>query len=169
MQLPTDDQFLLSRAELTERIRGILGGRAAEEIVFSEITTGAENDLERATALARQMVCIYGMSEQVGLAHCAQRQNGYQLAGMDGTLQRDCSEETAREIDEEVKRLLDRGYSEAKDILNEHRGQLESVAQELLKRETLDRTTFYRLVGKALPPEDSKPVGIPGNGQPVAT
>ena len=79
MQLPSEDQFLLSKSELIDRIRGILGGRAAEEIVFVEITTGAENDLERATALTRQMVCIYGMSPKIGLAHCAQRQNGYQL------------------------------------------------------------------------------------------
>ena len=124
MQLPGDDQFLLSKSELTDRIRGILGGRAAEEIVFAEITTGAENDLERATALARQMICVYGMSEKIGLAHTAQRQNGYQLAGMDGTFQRDCSEQTAREIDEEVKAFLDRCYAEAKDILQTHRDQL---------------------------------------------
>src|SRR5207249_1557940 len=90
MQLPTDEQFLLSQSELVDRIRGLLGGRAAEEIVFGEVTTGAENDLERATALARQMVCLYGMSDKVGLAHCAQRPG--QFLGGDGPwLQRDCS------------------------------------------------------------------------------
>jgi cell division protease FtsH len=168
MQLPSDDQFLLSKSELTDRVRGILGGRAAEEIVFAEITTGAENDLERATALARQMVCIYGMSETIGLAHCAQRQNGLHAAGMDGTLQRDCSEQTAREIDEEVKKFLDRSYVEAKDILNAHRDQLESVAKELLHRETLDRTAFYSLVGKAPPKEERKAAEVrqPNQGIP---
>ena len=75
MQLPTEDQFLVTRGELLERLRGLLGGRAAEEMVFDEVTTGAENDLERATALARQMVAMFGMNERIGLAHCAQRQN----------------------------------------------------------------------------------------------
>ncbi|MEW6160818.1 MAG: ATP-dependent zinc metalloprotease FtsH, partial [Verrucomicrobiota bacterium] len=133
MQLPSDDQFLLSKSELLDRVRGILGGRAAEEIVFNEITTGAENDLERATALARQMVCVYGMSEAIGLAQCAQRHGPMFLAGQDGSFQRDCSEQTAREIDEEVKKILDRAYLEAKNILTSHRDQLESVTAELLR------------------------------------
>lgn len=154
MQLPGDDQFLLSRAELVDRIRGVLGGRAAEEIVFNEITTGAENDLERATALARQMVCVYGMSPRIGLAHTAQRPNGA-FAGMDGSFQRDCSEATAREIDEEVKGLLDACYAEARSMLNAHRDQLETVAEELLRRETIDRQTFYRLIGRPEPKPSS--------------
>lgn len=154
LQLPSDDQFLLSKSELADRIRGLLGGRAAEEVVFAEITTGAENDLERATTLARQMVCVYGMSEKIGLAHCAQRSNSFHLAGADGAFQRDCSEETAREVDLEVKKLLDRAYLEAKDILTAHRDQLERVARELLQRESLDRETFYRLIGKAAPKEE---------------
>ncbi len=151
MQLPNDDQFLLSRSELTDRIRGVLGGRAAEEIVFNEITTGAENDLERATVLARQMVCIYGMNEKLGLAHTALRQNGYALAGADGSFQRDCSEETAREIDLEVKKLLDRCYAEAKALLIQYRDQLDVIATELLKRETLDRESFYAMIGEPTP------------------
>ena len=171
MQLPSDDQFLLSKTELTDRIRGILGGRAAEEIVFAEITTGAENDLDRATALARQMVCIYGMSEKIGLAHCAQRQSAYHLAGMDGTLQRDCSEQTAREIDQEVKRFLDHCYREAKQILTSHRDQLDSIAEELLRRETLDREAFYSLIGQAEPKEEQAPAPLPNangaNDEPV--
>ena len=108
LQLPTEDQFLLTRTELVERIRGLLGGRAAEEIVFGEVSTGAQNDLERATALARQMVAMYGMSERVGLASCAQRQPAF-LNSSESQIQRDCSEETAREIDEEVRRLLGSG------------------------------------------------------------
>jgi cell division protease FtsH len=99
LQLPADDQFLMTRSQLLDRIRGMLGGRAAEEVVFGEVTTGAENDLEHATALARQMVCIFGMSQSVGLARCAQRQNATFLPGIDGTFQRDCSERTAQEID----------------------------------------------------------------------
>jgi cell division protease FtsH len=157
LQLPTDDQFLMTRSELQDRIRGLLGGRAAEETVFDEVTTGAENDLERATALARQMVCVFGMSETVGLARCAQRQNGMFLPGTDGAFQRDCSEETAQLIDSEVKRILDRAYAEAKEILEQHRDQLDLVAGELLRCETLDRETFNRLIGhKPLEREDVK-------------
>src|SRR5947209_2752656 len=128
LQLPADDQFLLSRSALVDKIKGLLGGRGAEEIIFNEVSTGAENDLERATALARQMVCMYGMSERVGLMHVGQRQNPFVLGPPEGTIQRDCSEETARQIDEEVKKLLDDAYAAARDILTEHRDKLELVA-----------------------------------------
>jgi cell division protease FtsH len=151
MQLPTEDQFLLTRSALMDRMRGLLGGRAAEEVVFDEVSTGAQNDLERVTALARQMVAMYGMSERLGLAHCAQRQPTF-LNGQEFQIQRDCSEHTAREMDEEVKKLLDVAYDEAKQILVTHRDQLTRVAAELLKYETIDGPTFYRLVGKETPP-----------------
>jgi len=151
MQLPGEDRYLLTETELSDKIRGILGGRAAEEVVFDEITTGAENDLERATALARQMVCIYGMSQKIGLSYCAQRPAVPYLA--DGSFQRDCSEQTAREIDEEVKRMLDRAYAEAKEILGAHRDQLELVTAELIKNESMDGADFYRLLGRETIPE----------------
>lgn len=151
MQLPFEDQFLLSRSELLDRLRGMLGGRAAEEIVFNEITTGAENDLERATAIARQMVCVYGMSDKLGLARSAQRPNNY--AYPDQPMQRDCSEETAREVDQEVKKLLDRTYADAKDILTTFRDELELVTGELLRTETMDGPTFYHLIGREMPVE----------------
>jgi cell division protease FtsH len=150
MQLPSEDQFLLTRGELMERLSGLLGGRAAEELVFGEVTTGAQNDLERATALARQMVAAYGMSERIGLVNCVQRQSTF-LGGLDGSMQRDCSEETAREIDEEVKGVLDEAYVKAREILAAHRDQLEKIAAELLKKETLDGQQFYKLVGKEMP------------------
>jgi len=150
MQLPAEDQFLLTRSELLDRIRGLLGGRAAEEIVFAEVSTGAQNDRERATALARQMVALYGMSERVGLAKCAQRQPTF-LAEQEFQLQRDCSEQTAREIDEEVKKLLDRCYVEAKEILNLHRDQHEQITAELLRHETIDGARFYQLIGREMP------------------
>jgi cell division protease FtsH len=127
----------------------MLGGRAAEEVVFGEVTTGAENDLEHATAIARQMVCVFGMSDSIGLAHCAHRQNGMFLPGIDGSFQRDCSERTAEEVDEEVKKILAEAYADAKRILVEHRDQLELVTSELLKNESLDARTFNRLIGKA--------------------
>ncbi|HEX3719474.1 MAG TPA: ATP-dependent zinc metalloprotease FtsH [Verrucomicrobiae bacterium] len=152
MQLPTEDRYLMSRSALLDKLKGQLGGRAAEEVVLGEISTGAENDLEHATALARQMVAMYGMSEVVGLAHCAQRQGAYLTGPPEGVWQRDCSEQTAREIDEEVKKILNKCYAEAKAILTEHRGELELIARELLKRETLDEKSFHRLLEqKAVP------------------
>src|SRR5687768_8810028 len=97
---------------------------------------------------SRQMVCVYGMSDSVGLARCAQRPGGMYLpSGTDGALQRDCSEETAREIDSEVKRILDTAYADAKRILEDHRDQLERITGELLKCETMDAATFNRLIG----------------------
>ena len=150
LQLPADDQFLLSRTELLTRIRGMLGGRAAEEVEYGEASTGAQNDLEHATMIARQMVCLFGMSDTVGLANCAQRPPVF-LAGQDFQLQRDCSEETARKIDEEVKKILDRAYAEAKEILTTHRQKHQQVMAELLKRETLDGQILYQLLGQEMP------------------
>jgi cell division protease FtsH len=151
MQLPIDDQFLMTRSDLIERLRGLLGGRAAEEEMYKEITTGAQNDLERATTLARQMVCVYGMSDRLGLAQCGQSAGPQYMPGPDGMFQRDCSEATAREIDEEVKKLLALAHDEARQILIQHRDQLELVATELLKRETLDGLTFYQLLNLPAP------------------
>ncbi len=143
MQLPTRDQYLLSRSALLDRIRVQLAGRAAEEVVFDEISTGAENDLQQATGLARQMVAMFGMSERVGLAYCARRDDTF-LPG--GPAQRDCSEETAREIDEEVKKILSTAYVEARALLQQHRQSLEQVARELLQREMMDAATFKDLL-----------------------
>ncbi len=151
MQLPVDDQFLSTRSNLIDRLQGLLGGRAAEEVVYHEVSTGAQNDLERATALARQMVCLYGMSDRVGLAQCGQPQNAMYIPSADGSFQRDCSEQTAREVDEEVKRLLTEAYASAKSILGTHSDQLEQVATELIKRETLDGSAFYQLLGLPMP------------------
>jgi cell division protease FtsH len=159
------EQFLATRAELLDRIRGLLGGRAAEDITYGEVTTGAENDLERATAMARQMVCIFGMSDQIGLAHVAQRQGPAFLPGMENNMQRDCSEATAQIIDTEVKKILDRAYAEAREVLTVHRDQLELVTNELLKRETLDGPTFNELLGR--PEKNDVPVPEPALAPPV--
>src|ERR1700686_1856724 len=158
LQLPTEDQFLLTRSELIDRIRGLLGGRAAEEIVFGEFSTGAQNDLERATALSRQMIAMYGMSERVGLGSCAQRQPTF-LNSSESQIQRDCSEETAREIDQEVRKLLDESYDDAKEVLSAHRDELELLTTELIKHEAMDGKTFYRLIGREQP---NMPVTEPG-------
>jgi cell division protease FtsH len=167
LQLPEVEQFLATRAELLDRIRGLLGGRAAEEITYDEVTTGAENDLERATAMARQMVCIFGMSEQIGLAHVAQRQGPAFLPGMENNMQRDCSEATAQQIDAEVKKILERAYAEAKEVLTIHRDQLELVTNELLKRESLDGAMFNELIGRKAQKEIPSPLPVGSLASPV--
>lgn len=149
LQLPTQEQFLMTQAELVDRLRGLLGGRAAEEIVYNEVSTGAENDLERATAMARQMVCMYGMSDSVGLIHCAVR-DGMYVSG--GGLHTDCSDETERMIDLEVKKLLADAYVQAKHILTQHRDQLNTVASELLVKESLDAAAFKSLLDQPAAP-----------------
>ncbi len=167
LQVPTDDQFLLSRAELLTRLRGMLGGRASEELEYGDLTTGAQNDLEHATALARQMVSLYGMSDKVGLANVAQRAPAY-LPNQSFQLQRDCSEATAREIDLEVKRILDTAYAEAKDLLAAHRTELQRVVAELLKRETLDGDLLYSLIGREMP-KPKEPAPMPAEASVVAS
>ncbi|MEN6452017.1 MAG: ATP-dependent zinc metalloprotease FtsH [Thermoguttaceae bacterium] len=146
LQLPTDDQFLLTRDELLDRIRGLLGGRAAEEVVFGELSTGAENDLEHATTLARRMICLYGMGQSIGLVHCGQRTPMF-LPGSETMSQIDCSPATARDIDAEVKKLLDAAYADARTVLLEHRDKLDLVARELVRLETLDGAAFRQLLG----------------------
>jgi len=154
LQLPADDQFLLTRVELLDRIRGLLGGRASEELVFGEVSTGAENDLEHATTLARRMICLYGMGESVGLVHCGQRPSMF-LSANDGASQIDCSPQTARDIDTEVKKLLDAAYLDAKSILTQRREKLDLAARELIKRETLDGVAFRQLLGISPSPADA--------------
>ncbi len=141
MQIPEAEQFLRTRPELVERLRVMLGGRAAEDLVLGEASTGAQDDLSHATALARHMVCTFGMSDRLGLTICARPMDG-QYLGLDGAVQRDCSEDTAREIDLEVKGMLSRAFDEARAILTENREELERVAKALLERETLDRAGF---------------------------
>ncbi len=169
LQLPVDEQFILTKSALLDRIRGLLGGRAAEDIVYAEVSTGAENDLDHATALVRRMVCMYGMGESAGLAHVAQRSGPIFLEGLDSSLQRDYSEDTAREIDREVRKILDDAYSDAKRILTEHRDQLEGVANELLTVETLDAAAFARLIGRPVESVEKKdaPVPAPADVPPV--
>ena len=144
LQMPTEDKFLSTRAELMDRLKVLLGGRAAEQLVFGEISTGAENDLERATGLARQMVCIYGMSEAVGLAQCGRRENRF--LDETGQLRPDCSPQTASLIDREVKELLQQAYEEAQEILKERLETLERVSAKLMEVETMERDALDALV-----------------------
>ncbi len=145
LHLPTGEQLLMTRGELLDRLKGLLGGRAAEQVKYGEISTGAENDLERATTMARQMVCMYGMSDKVGLVHCAHRDATLYL-DPEANARLDCSDSTADLIDEEVKLLLNTAYQDAITTLSEHRSKLERIANALLQQETLDADAFNALL-----------------------
>jgi cell division protease FtsH len=134
MQLPTEDRYLLTRAELEDRIAIMLGGRAAEQVVYGMISTGASNDIQRASELARQMVMEYGMSEKLGNVRYATQQ--YQFLSGDTTA--NASPETLQIIDEEVKRIIEDQYQRAQQMLNEHRAALERLTKQLLETETVD-------------------------------
>ncbi|WP_155996647.1 ATP-dependent zinc metalloprotease FtsH [Verrucomicrobium sp. 3C] len=156
LQLPPAQQYLFTRSQLLTKIRCAMGGRAAEEIIFSEVSTGAENDLEVATTLARQMVCLYGMSESVGLAHLIPSRPGLaEVPSLDGHVE--YSGETARLVDQEVQRILEKTYEEAKAILQKERKTLEEVTANLLKKETLDAAEFLAL----LPESAKQPLSTP--------
>jgi cell division protease FtsH len=145
-QSPTEDRYLLRRSELLDRLDVLLGGRVAEELVFNDISTGAANDLQRATDMARHMVAQYGMSETLGLATWETQPRSAFLAVPGTPQQRDCSERTAEAIDDEVRRLLEQARSRVTATLNAHRDQLEALAQRLLEKEVVDRRMLDELL-----------------------
>ena len=148
ISLPTEDKFLTTRAELTDTMAMTLGGRAAEEIVFGEITTGASNDIEKVTATAKQMVMRFGMSEKLG-PRVFGHDHGMPFLGREFSSEPDYSDEIAREIDDEIRRIVEGAHQSAKDILAEHREQLTTISELLLKRETIEREEFETLLGDA--------------------
>ena len=150
LQLPTEDRYLMTRTELLDRMVALLGGRAAEEIVFDEISTGAQNDLEKATDIARRMVKEYGMSKRIGLVTYEQRQQPF-LVGLHLPSEKSYSEETAREIDKEVEGLLEESYHRTKQILTAHRPLLDEIANLLLAKEVLEGEELKALLSKARP------------------
>jgi cell division protease FtsH len=151
ISLPTEDKFLTTRAELNDTMAMTLGGRAAEEIVFSEITTGASNDLEKVTETAKQMVMRFGMSERLG-PRVFGHDRSMPFLGREFSAEPDYSDEVAREIDDEVRRMVEDAHQTSKDILSEHREQLDTLSRILLDRETIEADEFIALLeGK---PED---------------
>jgi cell division protease FtsH len=144
MPLPTEDRHLLSKAKIMDDLAGLMGGRVAEEVIFGDVTTGAQNDLEQATRIARQMVCEYGMSERLGPRTFGHRQELIFL-GREITEQRDYSEDVAQAIDQEVRQLIDTAHEAAKRILTEHKEKLNQIAQWLIKEETIERATLDAL------------------------
>ena len=145
ISLPSEDKFLTTRAALLDTMAMTLGGRAAEEIVFDEITTGASNDLEKVTATAKQMVMRFGMSEKLGPRVFGHDQ-GMPFLGRELSSQPDYSDEIAREIDDEIRRIVEGAHQSAKDILNEHSEMLRSISELLLKRETIERGEFEAIL-----------------------
>jgi cell division protease FtsH len=145
ISLPTEDKFLTSRAELTDTMAMTLGGRAAEEIVFGEITTGASNDLEKVTETAKQMVMRFGMSERLG-PRVFGHDRSQPFLGREFSAEPDYSDEIAREIDDEIRRIVEAAHQTAKDLLNEHREDLDRISKILLERETIDAEQFVALL-----------------------
>ena len=138
MQTPEEEKFLNTKKELEAMLVGMLGGRAAEEIVFDTVTTGASNDIEKATSIARAMITQYGMSEKFGLIGLESIQHRY----LDGRPVANCGEETASEIDHEVMKMLKNAYEEAKRLLAEHRSSLDKIADFLIEKETITGKEF---------------------------
>ena len=153
MYLPEEEKFLSTRDELLGQLRGILGGRAAEEVVFHTMTNGASNDIQKATALARHMVSLYGMSDELGLMATASIHSQY----LDGQAHMDCSQETAHKVDMAVQGLLDRCYADAKRVLTEKRSLLDEIAEYLLLKETItgDELMAYVNADRAEPAAES--------------
>ncbi len=141
LQVPEEEKFLSTKKELEARLVTALGGRAAEEIVFDTVTTGAANDIEQATAIARAMITQYGMSEKFGLMGLASQENKY----LDGRTVLNCGDETATEIDREVMALLRRSYEQALQLLRAHRATLDKIAEFLIQKETITGGEFMKI------------------------
>ena len=157
LTLPTEDKFLVTRQELIDELAMLLGGRVAEEMVIGDMTTGAQNDLERATKIARQMVTEYGMSDSLGPLTLGQKQAEVFL-GRDFAAHPDYSDQVAFEIDSEVRRLIDEAHDEALDILKAERKKLDEIAAALIERETIDKEDLVKLL-------DGLAKRAPRNGQ----
>jgi len=145
ISLPGEDKFLTTRAELQDTLAMTLGGRAAEEICFDEITTGASNDLEKVTATAKQMVMRFGMSDKLG-PRVFGHDHGQPFLGREFSAEPDYSDEIAREIDDEIRRIIETAHVQAKGILSEKRASLEKLSEILIKRETIEKEQFEALL-----------------------
>ena len=142
MQVPEEEKYLNTKKELEAMLVGYLGGRAAEEIVFDTVTTGAANDIEQATKVARAMITQYGMSEKFGLMGLATQENQY----LSGRAVLNCGDDTATEIDHEVMKLLHHSYEEAKRILGSHRAEMDKIAEYLIRKETITGKEFMKIL-----------------------
>jgi len=161
MQYPTEDKYLTTRQEFLDDISALLAGRVAEETVYNEVTTGASNDFERATATARAMVCEYGMSDRLGPVVLGTR-HGNPFLGRDWNEERNYSETVAVEIDKEVRSIIDNCYERSRQIITENRGKMDEIVKVLLEKESLEREEFIALLeGAQLPAAPVKPTTPP--------
>jgi cell division protease FtsH len=169
ISLPGEDRFLTTRAELQDTMSMTLGGRAAEEIIFGEVTTGASNDLEKVTATAKQMIMRFGMSEKLG-PRVFGHDHGQPFLGREFSSEPDYSDEIAREIDDEIRRIIEGAHVQAKEILSTHRDRLAKLSEILIKRETIEKEQFVALLdgrteedvfGAEAPPPPEIPVPPP--------
>lgn len=155
VMLPREDRYFMTKPELLDKIVGLLGGRVAEEIVFGEVSTGAHNDFQRATAIARKMVTEYGMSDKLGPMQFGQAQGGQVFLGRDLHNEQNYSDSIAFEIDQEMQRIIKESYERARKILSENRDKLNLIANTLLEVETLDADQIKHLVDNGVLPERS--------------
>ncbi|MEN6371056.1 MAG: ATP-dependent zinc metalloprotease FtsH [Armatimonadota bacterium] len=152
MMFPIEDKYLTTKTELLDDVAGLLGGRVAEQLVFGEQTTGANNDLDRATEIARSMVCEFGMSDTLGPLTLGKR-HANPFLGRDIGDERNYSEEIAMSIDKEVRKIIEAGYSRAKQILTDNREKMDEIVKVLLEKESLDREEFQALMADAKLPD----------------
>ena len=157
--LPGEDRYMWSKSQFKDNLAFALGGRAAEEIIFQEVTTGASNDIERVTEMARQMVTRYGMSLKLGLVALGRKEELVFL-GREISEQRNYSDQIALEIDQEVRALVDEAYATAKEILTTYRDKLIEISELLIERETLDAADFEALF-EGMPRPEPKLVNPP--------
>ena len=153
MQLPTEDRYLMTKSELEDRMAVLLGGRVAEELHFDEVSTGAQNDLYRATDIARSMVREYGMSEQLGPMTFERERRPLFLETMMPPGAKDYSEATAQEIDREVNELVSKAHRRAREVLEQQRPVLEKAARILLEKEVLEGDELREILSEAAKPE----------------
>jgi cell division protease FtsH len=145
ISLPAEDKFLTTKSALMDQMAMTLGGRAAEELVFNEVTTGAANDLEKVTSSAKHMIMRYGMSEKLG-PRVLGRNHDMPFLGRDMGAEPDYSEEIAREIDDEIRRVIEEAHGRALSVLREHMDDLQQISKLLIERETIDKDQFERLL-----------------------
>jgi cell division protease FtsH len=168
MYLPEDEKYNETAKGLEIRIRALLGGRIAEELTFESVTTGASNDLDRVTAIARKMVCEWGMSDKIGPLTFGEKEGGEVFLGRDMGHVKNYSESMAVEIDNEIRRIVKENYQITTQLLKEHQDQLNTLAEALLERETLDASEIKRLVFPeryAAPVADEQPAETEGAGE----
>ncbi len=164
--LPQEDRYLQSKTEFEDKIAGLLGGNVAEKLIFGDTTTGASNDIEKATDLARRMVTEFGMSDKLGPLSFGKRDEMIFLGRSMGE-QRDYSDEVARTIDEEVRAIIDKAYDRATEVLNTHKDKLVALAEKLVAEETVDAEGFESLFTDLPPKVMGGAPRVIGPGQPI--